>query len=63
LIFPGILNPYAIAYISGTLGTIIGADFLNLGKMSQIQTESASIGGAGTWDGVFLTGILAVVLL
>lgn len=63
LIFPGIINPYAIAYISGTLGTIIGADFLNLGKLSQLNTDAASIGGAGTWDGVFLTGILAVVLL
>ena len=63
LIFPGIVNLYAIAYISGTLGTLIGADFLNLGKLSQLRTDAASIGGAGTWDGVFLTGILAVVLL
>jgi uncharacterized membrane protein len=63
MIFPGIINLYAIAYIAGTLGTIIGADFLNLGKLSQLKTDAASIGGAGTWDGVFLTGILAVVLL
>jgi uncharacterized membrane protein len=63
MIFPGIINVYAIAYIAGTLGTIIGADFLNLGKLSQLKTDAASIGGAGTWDGVFLTGILAVVLL
>ncbi|MFX1261383.1 MAG: DUF1614 domain-containing protein [Promethearchaeota archaeon] len=63
LIFPGIINLYAIAYISGTMGTLIGADFLNLGKLSQLKTDTASIGGAGTWDGVFLTGILAVVLL
>lgn len=63
LIFPGITNLYAIAYISGTLGTLIGADFLNLGELSQLKTDVASIGGAGTWDGVFLTGILAVVLL
>ncbi|MFW9864405.1 MAG: DUF1614 domain-containing protein [Candidatus Thorarchaeota archaeon] len=63
LMFPGIINLYAIAYIAGTLGTLIGADFLNLGKLSQLKTDAASIGGAGTWDGVFLTGILAVVLL
>ncbi len=63
LVFPGIINLYAIAYIAGTLGTLIGADFLNLGKLSQLRTDAASIGGAGTWDGVFLTGILAVVLL
>ncbi len=62
-IFAGIINLYAIAYISGTLGTLIGADFLNLRKLSQLQTDSASIGGAGTSDGVFLTGLLAVLLL
>jgi uncharacterized membrane protein len=63
LIFPWSFNLYAIAYISGTLGTLIGADILNLNKLSQLKTGSASIGGAGTWDGVFLTGILAVFLL
>ncbi|RDE15997.1 MAG: hypothetical protein C4K48_02575 [Candidatus Thorarchaeota archaeon] len=60
---PGAYNGYAIAYVSGTLGTLIGADILNLGKLSNLRTGSASIGGAGTWDGVFLTGILAVFLL
>jgi len=60
---PGSFNAYAIAYVCGTLGTLIGADFMNLGKLSQLQTGNASIGGAGTFDGVFLTGILAVFLL
>jgi uncharacterized membrane protein len=60
---PGLYNGYAIAYVSGTLGTLIGADIMNLGKMSSLRTGKASIGGAGTWDGVFLTGILAVFLL
>jgi uncharacterized membrane protein len=49
-----------LAYISGTLGTLIGADLLNLGNMAGFQ--SPSIGGAGTFDGVFLTGIIAVLL-
>ncbi len=62
-IAPGAYNGYAIAYVSGTLGTLIGADILNLEKLSNLRTGSASIGGAGTWDGVFLTGILAVFLL
>ena len=62
-LFPWTFNLYAIAYVSGTLGTLIGADILNLGKLSELRTGSASIGGAGTWDGVFLTGILAVFLL
>lgn len=51
-----------IAYVSGTLGTLIGADLLNLNKIADLGAPVASIGGAGTFDGVFLTGIIAVVL-
>jgi uncharacterized membrane protein len=51
-----------LAYIAGSLGTLIGADLLNLGKISGLGTPIASIGGAGTFDGIFLTGILAVLL-
>ncbi len=50
------------AYISGTLGTLIGADLLNLGSVQALNAPVASIGGAGTFDGVFLTGIVAVLL-
>jgi uncharacterized membrane protein len=52
----------AIAYVSGTLGTLIGADILNLRKIGDLGAPVASIGGAGTFDGVFLTGIVAVLL-
>jgi uncharacterized membrane protein len=51
-----------LAYISGSLGTLIGADLLNLNKLQGLGAPVASIGGAGTFDGVFLTGILAVLL-
>jgi uncharacterized membrane protein len=51
-----------LAYISGSLGTLIGADLLNLDKLQGLGAPIASIGGAGTFDGVFLTGILAVIL-
>lgn len=51
-----------IAYISGTLGTLIGADILNLKKIGNLGAPVASIGGAGTFDGIFLTGVLAVLL-
>ena len=50
------------AYIAGTLGTLIGADLSNLGKISQGGTHVASIGGAGKFDGIFLTGIVAVLI-
>jgi uncharacterized membrane protein len=49
-----------VAYVGGTLGTLIGADLLNLRKIHQLGTPVASIGGAGTFDGIFLYGILAV---
>jgi uncharacterized membrane protein len=51
-----------VAYISGTLGTLIGADILNLKKIANLGAPVASIGGAGTFDGIFLNGILAVLL-
>jgi uncharacterized membrane protein len=51
-----------IAYISGTLGSLIGADLLNLEKIPELGTPVASIGGAGTFDGIFLTGIISVLL-
>ena len=50
------------AYVAGTLGTLIGADILHMDKLKQLNAPVASIGGAGTFDGIFLTGILAVLL-
>jgi uncharacterized membrane protein len=51
-----------LAYITGSLGTLIGADLLNLNKLQGLGAPIASIGGAGTFDGIFLTGILAVLI-
>jgi uncharacterized membrane protein len=51
-----------LAYISGSLGTLIGADLLNLDKLHGLGVPVASIGGAGTFDGIFMTGIVAVLL-
>jgi uncharacterized membrane protein len=62
-----------LAYISGTIGTLIGADILSLLTPGVIpalsplhlhQTEPLvlSIGGAGVFDGIFLTGVMAVLL-
>jgi hypothetical protein len=50
-----------LAYIAGSLGTLIGADLTNLDKVRGLGAPLASIGGAGTFDGIFLTGILAVL--
>jgi uncharacterized membrane protein len=51
-----------LAYVSGSLGTLIGADLLNLDKLHGLGAPIASIGGAGTFDGIFVTGILAALL-
>jgi uncharacterized membrane protein len=51
-----------LAYIAGSLGTLIGADLLNLQKIQGLGAPVASIGGAGKFDGIFLTGLLAVLL-
>jgi len=55
-------HPPSVAYVAGSLGTLIGADLLNLSKISGLGAPIASIGGAGTFDGIFLTGIIAVLL-
>ena len=51
-----------LAYIAGSMGTLIGADLTNLDKVRGLGAPVASIGGAGTFDGIFITGILAVLL-
>ena len=51
-----------LAYAGGTLGTLAGADLANLGKVRRLGAPVVSIGGAGTFDGVFITGIIAVLL-
>ena len=51
-----------LAYISGTLGVLIGADLLHLKDISKLRVPFASIGGAGSFDGIFITGIVAVLL-
>ncbi|ASJ00049.1 DUF1614 domain-containing protein [Thermococcus gorgonarius] len=52
-----------IAYASGTMGVLIGADLMNWKKIKNLGAPMVSIGGAGTFDGIFLAGILAVLLV
>lgn len=53
-------NPAPVAYISGVLGVLIGADLLNLGCIQ--GPGILSIGGAGVFDGIFVVGIVSVFL-
>ncbi|MEM0008349.1 MAG: DUF1614 domain-containing protein [Candidatus Bathyarchaeia archaeon] len=55
--------PTIVAYVSGVIGTLIGADITNLHKIPKLGAKIASIGGAGTFDGIFLSGIIAALLV
>lgn len=55
-------NPAPVAYISGVLGTLIGADLLNWPRFKKLGAQLISIGGAGVFDGIFLSGIIAALI-
>jgi len=55
-------NAAPVAYISGVLGTLIGADLLNLPHFKDLNSHAISIGGAGIFDGIFLVGVVAALL-
>jgi uncharacterized membrane protein len=52
-----------VAYVAGSMGALVGADLLNLPRIAELGAPMVSIGGAGTFDGVFLTGIIAGLLV
>jgi uncharacterized membrane protein len=60
LLLPQFAPP--IAFVAGVLGPLIGADLLHLDEVERLQTGVASIGGAGTFDGIVLSGMLAALL-
>ena len=65
VLFALILAPHfaaPCAFISGVLGTLIGADLLNLKKVQKISPGFLSIGGAGVFDGIFLVGMVSALL-
>ncbi len=55
-------NAAPLAYAGGCLGVLIGADLLNLDRLRGLGAPVLSIGGAGTFDGIFVTGIIVVLL-
>lgn len=74
---PGLVSPLAaavlalilapneappVAFVVGVLGPLIGADLLHLRDFGARVAGMVSIGGAGTFDGIVLSGILAAYL-
>ncbi|MBI2360038.1 MAG: DUF1614 domain-containing protein [Deltaproteobacteria bacterium] len=51
-----------IAFVAGVVGPLVGADLLHLAEIKTIPTGMASIGGAGTFDGIVLSGLMAALL-
>lgn len=51
-----------VAFVAGVTGPLLGADLLHFKDLSKIATGVASIGGAGTFDGIVLSGIVALYL-
>ncbi len=51
-----------MAFASGVFGTLLGADILHLGSIRRAGSDFVSIGGAGTFDGILLNGIIATLL-
>lgn len=50
-----------LAYIGGSLGTLLGGDLLQMPHLLRLGSPLVSIGGAGTFDGIFISGILALL--
>jgi len=52
----------AVAFVAGVLGPLIGADLLHLRDLRHARAGTMSIGGAGTFDGIVLSGLVATLL-
>lgn len=55
-------NAAPVAYIAGVLGTLFGADLLNLRRLDALGANVVSIGGAGVRDGILLVGVVAALI-
>jgi len=51
-----------VAFVAGVLGPLIGADLLRLNEVVKIAPAVVSIGGAGTFDGIVLSGLISALL-
>jgi uncharacterized membrane protein len=51
-----------VALVAGVLGPLVGANLLHLRDVPKMATAVVSIGGAGTFDGIVLSIILAALL-
>jgi uncharacterized membrane protein len=60
LLLPTFAPP--VAFSAGVLGPVVGADLLHIPRLRDIRARVMSIGGAGTFDGIVLSGLAATLL-
>jgi uncharacterized membrane protein len=48
-----------VAFVAGVAGPLVGADLMNLRQFERLSTGLVSIGGAGTFDGIVISGLVA----
>jgi uncharacterized membrane protein len=58
--YEGIRAP--VAFIAGVAGPLVGADLMNLRRFERLSAGIISIGGAGTFDGIVISGIMAAFM-
>lgn len=51
-----------LSFASGVFGTLLGADILHLSSIRKAGPDLVSIGGAGIFDGIVLTGVIGTII-
>jgi uncharacterized membrane protein len=58
----GLYNCARLAFVAGTVGTLLGTTILHLPRIEKIGISNISVGGIGTFDGIVFTGLLATIV-
>jgi uncharacterized membrane protein len=65
IMIPGLVPPLisaAVAFVANVAGPLVGADLLRLKDIQWSGVGMASIRGAGTFDSIVLSGVIAAYL-
>lgn len=58
----GLYNCARLSFIAATIGTIAGTSLINIPRLYKLGTSFISIGGFGSFDGIFVSGVLATIV-
>jgi uncharacterized membrane protein len=58
----GLLSAGAIAFVSATVGILLGANIAHLPQVGDLEVPQVSIGGAGTFGAIFIGCILSALI-